>query len=257
MRLYDAHNHLQDPALSARLGEVGTAVAELGIAAMVVNGTEESDWDAVAELAAKHAWVRPSYGLHPWRVNGRSSAWRERLVARLDAGSALGEIGLDRWKETGNFDDQLDVFRWQFTEGVRRGLPITVHCLRAWGPLTEALRTLPRSERGFLIHAFGGSAEIGRELTEMGAYFSFSGSFLAEKRRAKAVTFRDLPIDRLLVETDAPSMPLPAELDRYGEGEMNHPGNLIVAYQGLADVRGLPLDKLAEVVEGNFLRLFG
>ncbi len=257
MRLYDAHNHLQDPALASRMAEVEVAVRRNDIVAMVVNGTEETDWEAVAELAARYDWVRASYGLHPWCVNGRSADWRERLTECWEVGGAVGEIGLDRWKETENFDDQIGVFRWQFTEGVRRDLPITVHCLRAWGALTEALRELPRPERGFLVHAFGGSLEMGRELAEMGAYFSFSGSFLAENRRAKAETFRELPLDRLLVETDAPSMPVPAGLDRYGGGTMNHPGNLGVAYDGLAGVRGMPVEELAGVVEGNFRRLFG
>ncbi len=257
MRLFDAHNHLQDPALAGRLGEVERLVREGGVVGMVVNGTEEGDWEDVARLAARFEWVRPSYGLHPWRVNGRSADWRERLTERLDGGGALGEIGLDRWKETENFGEQVEVFRWQFAEGVRRDLPITVHCLRAWGPLMEALRELPRSERGFLVHAFGGSSEIGRELTNLGAYFSFSGSFLAQKRSAKAEVFLELPLDRLLVETDAPSMPLPPELDRYGDGVTNHPGNLIVAYEGLAKVRSIPVRDLAELVEANFQRMFG
>ncbi len=257
MRLFDAHNHLQDPALAGRIGEVESAVRDGGIVEMVVNGTEESDWDAVAGLARRYDWVRPSYGLHPWRVNGRSADWREELAERWDAGGAVGEIGLDRWKETGNFVDQLEVFRWQFSEGARRELPISVHCLRAWGALVEALRELPRAERGFLVHAFGGSPEIATELAELGAYFSFSGSFLARNRRGKVAVFGDLPLERLLVETDAPSMPLPSELDRFGDGTVNHPGNLVVAYEGLAGVRGVSVEELAGVLEGNFRRLFG
>ncbi len=257
MKLFDAHNHLQAPELAQRMDSIESAVRETGIAALVVNGTEESDWQAVSWLAERFPWVRASYGLHPWKVNGRSPEWRERLAAMWDAGGWVGEIGLDRWKETENFDDQLEAFRWQLGEAARRELPATIHCLRAWGALTEVIRDTAVPQCGFLVHAFGGSVEIARELAERGAYFSFSGSFLAENRRAKAETFRDLPLDRLLVETDAPSMPLPAELDRFDDGETNHPGNLIVAYEGLAELRGMPVGELAGIVEDNFSRLFG
>ncbi|MGC1480759.1 MAG: TatD family hydrolase [Chthoniobacterales bacterium] len=258
MSLYDAHNHLQAPELTGDLKSVEVAVRELGIEAMVVNGTEEGDWSEVASLAERHEWVRASYGLHPWNVNARSKDWRERLKARWDAGGWVGEIGLDRWKETENFADQMEVFRWQLGEAARRNAPVTIHCLRAWGALTEVIREDRLPERGFLVHAFGGSVEIGRELAGRGAYFSFSGSFLAEERRAKADVYRDLPRERLLVETDAPAMPVPAERCRWGRtGELNHPGNLIVAYEGLAEVLGMPLGELAGRIEENFARFFG
>jgi TatD DNase family protein len=96
-----------------------------------------------------------------------------------------------------------------------------------------------------------------------GGYFSFNGSFLAEQRHRKREAFREIPLDRLLVETDAPAMPVPAELDRYPlpeapEGEtVNHPGNIEVAYEGLARLRGMEIEELERVVEANFRRLFG
>ena len=99
-------------------------------------------------------------------------------------------------------------------------------------------------------------------LAARGAYFSFNGSFLEEERAAKRDAFRSVPLERLLVESDAPAMPLPRELDRYplpdtSEGErVNHPANLVVAYEALARLRGMDLGELAAVVERNFRRLF-
>ena len=96
-----------------------------------------------------------------------------------------------------------------------------------------------------------------------GAYFSFSGSFIAEQKHKKRVAFREVPADRLLVETDAPAMPLPDGMIRYplppapGGEPVNHPANLGVAYEGLAELRGLALEELARIVEANFHRLFG
>jgi TatD DNase family protein len=116
---------------------------------------------------------------------------------------------------------------------------------------------------GFLLHAYGGPLEMVRGFADRGAYFSFSGSFLSAGRERKLEPFCVVPLDRLLVETDAPSMPLPPELDRHplprdaGGEPVNHPGNLVVAYEGLARLRGMPLAELADAVAENYARLFG
>lgn len=262
MQFFDAHNHLQDEWLAPHLARILAARESLGIAGMVVNGTCEEDWPRVAELAAEHAWIRPSYGVHPWHVDGISEHWRERFVERLDAGVCVGEIGLDRWKTDRNFDRQLEVFRGQLAEAARRNAPTTIHCLRAWGALWDEVREGEVPARGFLLHAYGGPVEMVRGFVERGAFFSFSGSFLARGRERKLEPFRVIPLDRLLVETDAPAMQLPPELDRHplprsNEGEpVNHPGNLVVAYEGLARLRGMPLAELAAAVAENYARLF-
>jgi len=263
MRIFDAHNHLQDEWLSPYLSRVIGDLESLGIAGAVVNGTIDSDWEQVARLAHDHPWVIPSYGVHPWRVADRCADWEAMLGARLDEGGAIGEIGLDRWKEGGNFVDQEVVFRTQLRMAVERNVPATIHCLRAWGTLWDIVRTEPVPECGFLLHAYGGPAEMIEGFARRGAYFSFNGYFLAKQRHRKRETFLSVPIDRLLVESDAPAMPVPVELNRYPLPEtaehepVNHPGNVAVAYEGLAALRGMGIEELANVVETNFQRLFG
>jgi TatD DNase family protein len=99
-------------------------------------------------------------------------------------------------------------------------------------------------------------------LAGRGAYFSFNGSFLAQQRHKKRETFLEIPLDRLLVETDAPAMPPPPELNLYPlphtpAGEtVNHPGNIEVAYEGLATLLGMKVEELKPPVEENFRRLF-
>ncbi len=241
--------------------EIFAGLARLGVLSAVVNGTCERDWPAVAALAEAHpGMVTPSYGLHPWYVAGRSSGWGETLRARLaaDPGAAVGEIGLDRWKEPYDWADQQEVFRQQWHWAVELDRPVTVHCLRAWGALREHLRAAARTERGFLLHAYGGPAEMTRDFLDLGAYFSFNGYFLHERKAAQRDVFRRLPADRLLVETDAPAMPLPAgkarfELPPSGDGEtLNHPANLVAVYEALAGLRGVTVEALARQVAANF-----
>lgn len=297
--LYDAHNHLQDPWLAPHRDRIFADLAALPLRRAVVNGTHEADWPDVAALARAQPFVLPSYGLHPWHVGNASLAWRDHLLTFLDhptppASShpshpaslphqshslhpppALGEIGLDTWildrarpddprlhgLRRAPLDEQLAAFRWQLDLATARNLPVTIHCLDAWGPLLTELRSR-RPARGFLLHAYGGSLELAREFTALGAYFSFNGAFLHDRAAKKRAVFAALPADRLLVETDAPAMPLPPALrthplpDTADGSPVNHPAELPVAYRGLADLRRVPLATLAVEIEQNFQRLF-
>lgn len=264
MILIDAHNHLQDPQLAAHSGEIFAVLAKLGVTKAMVNGTQEADWDAVAALAREHGWVRPSFGLHPWHVAGRSPEWLNKLRALLVAfpSAGVGEIGLDRWIEGHDDAAQSEVFTAQLALAAELHRPATIHCLRAWGSLAEHLRRLPRPARGFLIHAYGGSAEMMREFAGLGGYFSFNAYFLHERKASQRAVFAEVPMERLLVETDAPSMPPPevagAQFVRDASGEpINHPANIELAYRALAEIRGVPVETLSRQMEDNYNTLFG
>ena len=264
MILYDAHNHLQDAALGSHLPAMTSALRQIGLARAAVNGTREADWERVAFFASSYPWVLPCYGLHPWFVKERSPQWREALTARLDGGRAgVGEIGLDRWIPGFDLPDQIGVFTWQLDLAAERNLPVSLHCLQAWGALWEIVRTRPLPACGFLLHAYGGPAEMVEGFLRHGAYFSFSGHFLHDRKADRREIFRALPAERLLVETDAPDMPPPPgrrpfTLPDGPEGRsLNHPANLLAVYEGLAEVRGCPVEALAAQVAENFERLFG
>ena len=263
MRFFDAHNHLQDAALAPHLPGIVEKLQHIGIAQAVVNGTHERDWERVGSLAQEHPWIIPSYGLHPWFLKERTAHWREALTTRIENGhAALGEIGLDRWIEGFDFPDQIEVFRWQLALAARLNLPATIHCLRAWGAFWEIVREEPVPACGFLLHSYGGPAEMVPGFLRRGAYFSFSGHFLHQRKTAQREIFRALPAERLLVETDAPDMPLPPEQIRFplplAEGRpLNHPANLPAIYAGLAALRGCTLEALTTQVAENFQRLFG
>lgn len=262
--LYDAHNHLHDARLAPQLPAILETLHPLDLRGAVVNGTLEDDWDAVAALAAQHAWIIPSFGLHPWYVSERSPLWLDKLRAQLDSHprAGLGEIGLDRWIKGYDLDDQRTVFTAQLALATEQNRPATIHCIQAWGALWEIIRTHPLPARGFLIHAYGGPVEMLEGFVERGAYFSFSPYFLHERKSAQRDAFRQIPPERLLVETDAPDLRPPDECnlnpltDATGQ-PINHPANLSVSYAGLAEVRHLDLNALAVLVAENFTRLFG
>lgn len=262
MKYYDAHNHLQDDRFAGRQTEILAACENAGVARMVVNGACESDWPQVLQLARESRTVLPSFGYHPWHLHERTPGWLANLEKFLDAApSAVGEIGLDRWKPGLPYEDQEEIFLAQLRVAAERDLPASIHCLQAWGRMLELLQKNPLPERGFVLHSYGGPVEMIAPFAKLGAHFSFPGYFLQGRKLRQRETFKAVPRDRLLVETDAPDQIPPPEkilhplADADGRS-LNHPANLPAIYAGLADFLGETTESLAACVQKNFERLF-
>jgi TatD DNase family protein len=254
---------LQDDRFGGRQSELLSESEKMGVAKMVVNGACESDWPQVLALARENKMVLPSFGCHPWYLSERAPDWKKNLGKFLDAiPSAVGEIGLDRWKPDLNYAGQEAVFLAQLQIAAERNLPVSIHCLQAWGRLHELLRDHPLPTRGFVLHSFGGPAEMIPAFKKLGAYFSFPGYFLHARKLRQREAFRQVPADRLLIETDAPDQLLPADKTRFPLADLagaplNHPANLVAVYDGLAEILGEKIAPLAARVEENFQRVFG
>lgn len=262
--LFDAHNHLQDDRLLPWREEILSTLPGNGLEEAVVNGSEEADWPAVAELARRHAWVRPAFGLHPWYVKDRTTAWQPRLRQHLldFPRAVVGEIGLDRWVQDPDIPAQVECLRWQLELAADLGRPAEIHCLRAWGLLEETLKACRLPERGFLLHSYGGPAEMIPGFVKLGAYFSLSPYFGHPRKAAQLAAFKVVPLDRLLAESDAPDMWPPDELNEHplkgASGEtLNHPLNLMVSYGLLAETLHMEHEALAAQIGQNYRRLFG
>src|SRR6516165_8485212 len=259
----DAHNHLQHAALRPHWTEILSTVRALPVNRMVVNGTTESDWEKVAEMAKELSFVIPSFGLHPWFLPDRSKDWAEVLRAYLTQTScAVGEAGLDLWMRNSDLQLQKQILRTHLELAAEFQRPITIHCLRAWSELLELLATVPIPNCGFLLHSYSGPARMIDKFLPLGSYFSFSGYFLSRGKEPKAQTFREVPYDRLMGETDATAMPLPAGRNQFplpnaAEFERpNHPANIRAVVRGLAEILNTPEDEVLRTVGQNFRRLF-
>jgi TatD DNase family protein len=172
-------------------------------------------------------------------------------------------MGLDRWVE--GFDPlaQEAAFRAQLALAVELDRPLTIHCVRAIGPLMDILRTTALPRRGFLLHSWNGPVELVPELARLGAYFSFSAHHFPERKAHLRDQFAAaIPRERILVETDAPALcPAPEyrvhELPPSAEGvDQNHPSNLRRNLTELARTMGVPADEAAALTGANFARLF-
>jgi TatD DNase family protein len=263
VNFYDAHNHLQDDRFTGRQGELLAACDAAGVRRMVVNGACESDWPQVLALARQNKIVLPSFGYHPWYLGERTPDWQGNLGKFLDeVPGAVGEIGLDRWKPDLAYDGQEEAFLTQLGIAAKRNLPVSIHCLQAWGRMLELLQQNPRPQCGFVLHSFGGPMEMIPVFARLGAYFSFPGYFLQERKLRQRETFKHVPADRLLIETDAPDQHLPEGKILHplagSDGKpLNHPANLPAVYGGLAEFLGEKVEALGARVEENFQRVFG
>jgi len=261
--LIDCHLHLQDPELSPHLDGVIARAREAGVARMIVNGTSEDDWPAVRDLARDRDGIVPCFGIHPWFAGECSPFWRRNLREFLESTpSGVGEIGLDRWVEHRDEEAQEEVFRGQLELACRLERPVTIHCLKAWSWLLRVLRQSRFVPDAMHVHAYGGAVKHVEPLLELGVHFSFAGNVLRSDRKRARAALQAVPLDRLLLETDAPDMPPPAayrERDlRDPDGKvLNEPANLPAIARGLAEIRGESPELLAVATTANARRVFG
>lgn len=286
---YDAHLHFQFDSLFPHHATVVADLIRAGVHTVVVNATNEDEFPLVASLCAKLSTpataaspaftLLPSYGVHPWDCGNRTSEWLRHLRAALlaDPRAGVGEIGLDRWIVDGVRPDdpritglrvaplaeQTEVFAAQLDLAAELNRPASIHATQAYGAALDVLRAAPRLPAcGVLMHGYGGPVELVKPFADLGAYFSFNIETLQPRLAARLESYRAIPADRLLVETDAPVKAPSPELNRFPLGPapdgtpINHPANVVVAYEALAKLRLLSVEALATQVADNFTRLF-
>jgi TatD DNase family protein len=277
VHFYDAHQHFHFDPLTPHRATIVRDLAAAGVKGAVVNGTNEEEWPVVAALAREYRWIVPAFGVHPWDCGNRSADWEKKLrdALRATPGAGVGEIGLDRWLlelkpedprvaglRVAPLEEQVEVFSAQLALAAEFDRAPSIHCVQAWGALHEVLKKARLPARGFLLHGYAGPAEMIRNFTDLGAHYSFNLQLLEPRHKSRLENFRHIPVKRLLVETDAPTKAPPGALNRFplssaADGsKVNHPANVVVAYEALAKLRHVSLEMLAPQVELNFKRLF-
>lgn len=256
-RLSDAHCHLHFDSI-AHLNEKLFSGQWFTPGLMLVNATGPQDWPAVATIARTYPQVRPAYGIHPWKAaDAHATDWLSDLehYVRSDPNASMGEVGLDAWVAGHDLQLQKRILLPQLAMAHTYNRCLSLHCLRCWDELYGLLKKSLLPERGFIVHAFSGPPNLIPGLLRMGAYFSFNAVLAHPRKQKHLASFQQLPLNRILVETDAPDMLPPAEYRPAQTGQQavafNHPGNLSAAYAILAKLRSISVPELSAVVEQN------
>ena len=247
----DSHCHLDHPALAARLDEVLVSARAAGVDRFIVPGVTPEKWSGIARLTSSTEGVYAAFGLHPMFAD----RYDERLLAELarycaDA-KAIGEIGLDYALNEVSRDAQKTAFRGQLRLAVRMGLPVIIHCRRAFEDLIHILREEHVFEVGGVMHAYSGSAEMVRMFIEENLLISLSGTITYRNAVKSPLVASRISLDKLLLETDSPDMaPEPFR------GKVNEPAFLLETARTVARVRGIDVEEVARATTANAEQLF-
>ena len=252
--LIDSHCHL-DYFTPAELPAVLDRAAAAGVGEMVSIGTTLDNAPVVTALAATHPGLWATIGVHPHHVAEAEIPHPEALAALTSPTRVIGigESGLDYFYDRAPRAVQQASFRAHIRAARLAGLPLVIHARDADADIKKILRD--ESEQGgdfaFLLHCFSSTRALAEAAVAMGGYVSFSGILTFPKSSEIREIARDIPPDRLLVETDAPYLaPVPLR------GKRNEPGFLGHTAAVLAGVRGMEAAALADLTTANFRRLF-
>ncbi|MGH8157028.1 MAG: TatD family hydrolase [Rhodanobacter sp.] len=251
LQLVDSHVHLDDDTFAIDRNAVTGRARDAGVDTMILPAVDAASWPRIQALCADYRGLFPAFGLHPMFLARHAPEHVDALSARLDDGSAVavGEIGLDFHVEGLDRELQRHYFTRQLQLARERQLPVIVH---ARGALEEVTLTLRRigGLRG-VVHSFSGSEQQARHLWGMGFCIGIGGPVTYQRAQRLRRIVAQMPIEFLLLESDAPDQP-----DAAHRGQRNEPARITEVLHCIAALRNTPEAEIAAATTANARRLF-
>lgn len=248
----DSHCHIDFPELAERGAALFEAMARNRVSHALCVSVNLEDWPRVMALAEAHGNVFASVGVHPSHEGGREPAAEE--LASLAASPkvvAIGETGLDYYWHKGDTEWQRTRFRNHIRAARACGKPLIIHTRDAAADTLRLMAEEGAGEAGGVMHCFTETLEVAQRALELGFHISFSGIVTFRNATQLKEVAKAVPLDRLLIETDAPYLaPTPHR------GKTNEPAFVVHVAEELARLRGMSVEEVAAVTTENFFRLF-
>ncbi|MDB5508933.1 MAG: yabD [Hyphomicrobiales bacterium] len=252
--LIDSHCHLDFPDFAAERDDIVARAKAAGVGRLITISTHVARFDTYRQIAESYDNVWFTVGTHPHQAHDEPDVTADRLVelARHPRCIGIGEAGLDYHYDRSPRDVAARVFRTHIAAARETGLPLVIHARDADDDVAAILRDeMGKGAFKALLHCFTASRMLAETGLELGLYVSFSGVVTFKNSEELRAIARDVPLDRLLVETDAPFLaPMPYR------GKRNEPAYVASTAAVLADVKGVSADELAHRTTANVLRLF-
>ncbi len=249
----DTHLHLDDPKLYENAEQIVAECKQRGIDPLINNSCDFDSMQKSVLLAERFDCVFATVGMHPHDSKNFDGEFIAKMTeyAALPKVVAVGEIGLDYYYDLSDRAVQRDVFAQQIELADKFGLPLTLHVRDAYGDAWDILRAQKRHlNNGVLWHCYSGSAEFARQAVKEGHYFAFGGAITFKNARKEDV-IAQIPIDRVLSETDSPYMsPEPLR------GRVNSPLNIPLIVTKLAALYGVDVAEAERAIAQNTLKFF-
>lgn len=252
--IVDSHCHLDFPDFAGETDALIARAAAVDVGLMVTIGTRIRDFGKVLAITEAHPQVYCTVGTHPHEAEKEADVGVDELITLASHPKVIGigEAGLDYYYDSSPRNVQADVFRRHIDAARRTGLPLCIHSRDADTDMASILEE--ESAKGafpILLHCFSSGRELMERAVALGAFVSFSGILTFKRSDELRAIARDVPEDRLLVETDAPYLaPLP------WRGKRNEPAYVAHTVKVLAEVKGVTPVEMAEATTANFARLF-
>lgn len=251
--LFDTHAHLNAEQFAEDQTKVIRRAKENGVSRIVNIGFNRETIPTSMALAEQYDFIYSAVGWHPQDAKDMREEdydWLREL-SRHEKVVAIGEIGLDYYWDTSPKDVQKVVFRRQIQLAKELGLPIIIHNRDAHQDVVDILREENAAEVGGVMHCFSGSLEMARECIDMNFYISLGGPVTFKNAKKPKEVATEIPIERLLIETDCPYLtPEPYR------GKRNESGYVRYVAEAIAELRGLSVEELAEQTTNNAKKLF-
>ena len=244
---FDSHCHVDEEKFDEDRDTVLARMREHGITRFAVIGSDmETSRHAIA-FAKQHPGAVAAGGIHPHEAKGFREEDCEEIARWYKDGDirAIGEIGLDYYYDFSPREVQRNVCIRQMELAYELGAPVVYHIRDAHGDMLEIMKSMKGKLTGGIIHCFSGSAEMAREYLKLGYYISFGASVLFKGAKRPLQVVEAMPIDRLLIETDAPyQSPI--------KDHRHEPCDITAMYEKIAEIKQMPLPDLCEAAEKNF-----
>lgn len=221
--IIDTHCHLDAKVFKERLPEIIPRAMVKGVTNFVVPGSISSGWDELLEVCAKHPSLHAALGLHPCYLNEQKAGDIEKLDSLCQTGIpiAIGEIGLDLYCSSTNMQDQQNFFEQQVQIAKSHNLPILLHVRKAHDQVISIIRKL-KFPNGGIVHAFNGSLQQANKYLQLGFKLGYGGNVTYDKARRIRKLVAELPLSAIVLETDAPDMPLANRKESHNSPEYLH-----------------------------------
>ncbi len=254
--IVDSHCHLEYEPMFSNLDQVVKRALENNVKYLLSICTNDESFNKILKIIDKYNNIYGTYGIHPHEAKSFKEIKSNQIMEKISKNKkiiGIGETGLDFYYKNSEINIQKKVFVEHIKAAQETGLPVIVHTRSAEKETYEILKTEKKNKDfKILIHCFTGSKEFSNKLIDLGCYISASGIVTFKKSIELAETFKSIPIERILVETDAPYLsPEPLR------GKSNEPSHLKHTVEFLSKIKNIDQNSFSDITTKNFFKVFG
>ena len=251
--MIDSHCHLDHETIFNNLDEILLRSKSVGIEKLLTICTTDKNFSNIIDLINKDMMIYGTYGIHPHETSNSNISSKDIItnVRKNKKIVGVGETGLDFYYNNSDKESQINSFLEHIEASIELSVPLIIHSRNAEKETYKILSKYKNSKLKILMHCFTGSLDFAKKLLNLNAYFSASGIITFKKSHDLQNTFKEIPIERLLVETDSPFL-APDPL----RGKKNEPSFIIHTLKKLATIKNIDTENLDKITTENFNKLF-